>query len=233
MDTSLQASLSSTQTSLQQQQQALFATMFGNLIQPTQQPLNPDIFTSLGQYSNLPQISSLLAPPLHQLYTQRLAVNSLPLQSRPRELAEQPGLGRTGPQLPGFGVPSGSTQQSSTRPTPEDVDTDVVSDAASIRSEGEVELSISRGRRGKGRTISDSSSDHEVQTAVRSNPPRSKENILRKLTGIFADERGMPQKFYVMVDIKNRKDLLKIIRVWSVFTSGIMLTCDHRNTTEP
>lgn len=211
MDTPLQAPLSSAQTTVQQQ--ALLATMIGNMIQPSQQHFNPDVFSSLAQYSTFPQISTLLTPSLQQFLT---AASPLASQSRPTEPTEQLGLGNLSSQPPGFGVPSGSTQESSTRPTPEDVDTDLVSDAASLRSEErEVELTISGKRSARKRANRDPFYDYDVQTAIRSKPPRSKERVPeKKLTGIFVDEqRGIPRRFYVMVDIKNRKNLLKIIRV--------------------
>jgi hypothetical protein len=94
------------------------------------------------------------------------------------------------------------------------VETDLVSDAVSVRSEeGEVELSISHRRGAKERATSDSSSEHEIQTAVRSNPPRLNNNIPEKKSGIFVDGQGNSLHFYIMVDLKNRKDLVKIVRV--------------------
>ncbi|KAF8530962.1 hypothetical protein JB92DRAFT_2854436 [Gautieria morchelliformis] len=190
---------SPSQTALQQQQ-ALVATMFNSLIQVSQQPPNPDLFSSLGQFTNFPQITPLLASSLQQYFTQQLPATAHALHAQHPEVA-------------GHVDASSSTQESSTRPTPEDVDTDVVSDAASVRSEeGEVELSVSHRRAAKERATNGSSSDHEIQTAIRSNPPRSNNNKPRKKSGIFVDGQGNPLRFYIMVDLKNRKDLVKIVR---------------------
>lgn len=166
----------------------------------------------MGQYPNFAQFPQLLAPPLQQLIAKQLAVTSSAQSPQP-QIAGQSILGGTGQQLVDLNIPGTSRQPSAARPTPVDVDTDPVSDDASIRSEErEVELSISRGRGAKKRKSSDVSSDRGIQTAIRSTALHSKEKIPKK-TGIFVNKNGDSKTFYVMVDLKNRQDLLKIIRV--------------------
>lgn len=198
--------------------QQLFASMFNRPPQPSQQPNSPDMYAS-GQFSNLAQITPLLHPVLQQFFAQQSATNQQPLNSQPTGLSDQVRLGDTGQQLSGVDALPSSVQESSNRPTPEDVDPDLTSDNASATSEeAEVELSISRRSRTRKRMMSDSPSDPEIQTAVRSNPPRPKETTPKTKSGIFADGKGRSRTFYVMIDIKNRKDLLRIIRVSRNYT---------------
>lgn len=197
--------------------QQFFASVF-NRAQPSQQPISPDMYAS-GQFSNLAQITPLLHPVLQQFFAQQSATNLQPLNSQPTGLSDQSRLGDTGQQLSGVDALSSNVQESSNRPTPEDVDPDLASDSASATSEeAEVELTIARRCRTRKRMMSDSPSDPEIQTAVRSNPPRPKETAPKTKTGIFADGKGRSRTFYVMIDLKNRKDLLRIIRVSRNYT---------------
>ncbi|KAF8577876.1 hypothetical protein K439DRAFT_1664032 [Ramaria rubella] len=192
-----------------QQQGALLPTMYNPLLQPSQQQLSPEVLATLGQFSAFtpfptnPYSGFLNPQSLQQL---KEAVQYYELQQA------------------AFGAPSNQPTQTSApldqiiqapsaRLTPEDA-VDLISEDASVRSEeAQVELVISdRRRKGKRRALNAPSSDSDVQTAVRSNPPGPKLDVSNGKKGIFTDGQGFPKNIYAMVDLKNRKDLLKIVR---------------------
>ncbi|KAF8525157.1 hypothetical protein BU17DRAFT_84081 [Hysterangium stoloniferum] len=107
-----------------------------------------------------------------------------------------------------------NSQTTSSRVTPEDAE--LASEDHSTHSEGEVEVTVlDRKQKRKARRNSTSSlDDGAIQTAIRSNPPRvwPKPNVPSVKNGIFTDDRGLPSKFFVTLDLRIRKELLKIIR---------------------
>jgi hypothetical protein len=193
--------------------------MFNNLMQPPQppqqhpqQPLTSNYFSPVGQptLQNFSQLQGLSAPgfpQFNQAQVQLLAQQLL-LNPQLREALQQP-VGSPGQQQ------ASNDQAASARPTPDDVDIGMASDSASIQSdEDKVEqLTTPKKNKGKGRARSNSYDRSEIQRAIRSKPPRSKEPTFTSDQGIFVDDWGIPKKFYIMVDLKNRKDLLKIVKV--------------------
>lgn len=132
--------------------------------------------------------------------------------------------------------PAGSQgQEESFLPMPYDnnLDTHMISDPVLVEPhENNLEQPAPKNKKGKGRASSSPYEEGEIERAIRSKPPRSKEANFTNDRGIFVDDWGMPKKFYIMVDLKNRKDFLKIVKVRSKFlrSNCHILIARSRNT---
>jgi hypothetical protein len=158
-------------------------------------PMNPTQTTHLRTSSQ-----SLKQSPVHQ--------EMLPSISIPRRPQATAGLMNISSQPQPGVMPTSKAQNrqaTSSRPTPEDAE--LASEGHGTQSEGEVEITVlDKKRKRKARRQTSSSFDDEpVQMAIRSNPPVR--------SGIFTDDKASPSKFFVTLDLKNRKELLQIIRV--------------------
>lgn len=184
-----------------------------------------DIYTAVGhQVLSSPDLARFIGPVISQLFSQAPVGDPETVATQLRDLAEV--ISASNPpsqqysqmppytQQPPSYIDSSTSRSDTTAPNP-----------LSPRSENDVESTLlTSGNPLRGVSLSSFSDNDGTQrtmvTRQRSKLPKKKNEsekappfVQQQCQGFFSDSNGKPSKFYVDMDLKNRRELVNIVRV--------------------